>query len=110
MIANNFLSLPASDIDFEVTFDGSHAKGKSAEITRLRYEEQGESNGLRTLQFNAKAKPKEEDLVMKVSAKPASNQFVIEQLPADSDETCDKTGLKDLDVIECKGKIKVRPA
>ena len=62
------------------------------------------------LSFTARTSSKEKELLMKITGRIANNPFIIEGLPEESDEECVKAGLKDVRLVECKGKIKIRPS
>lgn len=97
-----------SDVVFEVIVNGWQAKSKSVKIKQLSYERKPASEGYGMLHFNSKVEPDVEERVMNVKAKLEKNPFVIEGLPAGNIEDCKKTSLKQVNIINCKGNVKVK--
>ena len=101
--------LTESKKPFEVLYDQKRTIIKSSEIAQLAYEDRLGSYDHHTISFSAKLNLDEEAHSVFIVSKIADKSFVIEGLPADSKENCGKIGLEDIDMLNCKGQIILRP-
>lgn len=89
-------------------YQGKQAIIKSAQkIDELKYKDTILANEFHNLSFNATINGQKSWL--KINDRLVDRSLVIEGLTEESEEECVQPGLEDLKMIECKGKLKVKP-
>ena len=92
-----------------MTYNEKHMKTKSS-VTALGVLFQDEVRGDYHNLFFSAAFPFSSELpFIEINDKLKNSSFTIEALPADSEEKCGKIDLKDLELVSCEGRIKIRP-
>lgn len=94
---------------FEIIYDHKRTITKSSEINYFLYNDITKLVKGHVLNAFVRINPRESTHEMHIVDKLVDRSFTIEGLPAGSDEKCGKEGLEDMNMIGCRGKIKLRP-